>query len=75
VSFSRLDPLARAELETLAQHWRDVYPAGDTFRLDAMDVITRHREAGLITGGEAGLLFLRVAKFANGESESLDFDG
>lgn len=74
MSLSRFDPLARAELEMLAQHWRDVYPAGATFNEEAMHVIRGHREKGLITGAEAGLLYLRVCKFANGESESLDFD-
>lgn len=74
MSLSQLDPLARAELETLGQHWRDVYPAGNTFQLDVTAAITRFREAGMIDGADAGLLYVRVCRFANGESDSLGFD-
>lgn len=74
-SSHNLDPLARAELETLAQHWRDVYPGGgSTYQLEAMEVLTAQRSGGRITGDQAAWLYMLIARYANGDRSVLDLD-
>lgn len=69
------DPLARAELETLAQHWRDVYPAGGhTYQVEIMELLASLRRSGAITGDQTSWLFLLIARYANRESDRLDLD-
>lgn len=67
MSSFHLDPLDRAELETLAQQWREVYPAGEPFRIAIMEKLTAHLLAGKVSGDDNGKLFLEICRFANSE--------
>jgi len=68
----QLDPLTRAELETIAAHWRDVHPAGGTYTLDAMRVLDAQRDVGNLTGDEAMTIFMLIASYATHKVNALD---
>jgi hypothetical protein len=68
----QLDALARAELETIAADWREVFPAGGTYTMDAMRVLTAQKEVGNLTSDEALTLFMIISHYGTHMSDSLD---
>ena len=67
-----LDPVARAQLETIADNWREVYPAGGTYTYEALRVLERLKEAGGLTGDDAVTVFMRVASYATHQVDRLE---
>lgn len=66
-----LDPLARSELETIAENWRDVHPAGSTYTTEILRVLDQQKTAGQLTGDEALDIFMRIASYGTHKTDQL----
>lgn len=72
---AKFDPVARAELETLAGHWRDVYPAGrDSYLFPMLTIINGERDSGRLTNEDATWLVMLVISYANEQRAELNLD-
>jgi hypothetical protein len=68
-----LDPLAKTELETIAEDWREVHPAGSTYTFDLMRVLEEQKAAGRLTADEALDLLMRIAAYGTHKTDQLAF--
>lgn len=67
----QLDATARVELQTIADNWREVHPAGETYVMDLMRVLDRLKGEGHLTGDEAVDLLMHISQYGTHAADEL----